>query len=299
MPDVAATAGYNLLYFNGQPMAGGGTSFATPLWAGMVTEMDALRGTNFGFLDPALYQLGANVSASSAPYNDITSGRNCLGPAGPGWDTATGWGSPVGVLLFEHLIASFVNLAVSATPSPVAPGGAVTVVVTVTNATSGAAISGLPVVISLASTGIVGGPCSGKFGSVTPVSNRTGTAVASISVPVCYLGSGAVASILVSGHGYYGSTSASVSVNLLGFDPALAPLAVYPNNVVLFAVIMGLGIVVGAFLGRPRRAPAETSEPAPATSVPPPAPTPTPAPTTDAIAASVAVADSDVPPPAP
>jgi kumamolisin len=287
MPDVSATADYNFLYFDGAQDAGAGTSFAAPLWAGMVTEMDALHGTNFGFLDPVLYELGANASTSDQPFNDITTGANCLGAAGPGWDTATGWGSPVGVFLYEHIVSSIVNLAVSASPSPVAPGGTVTIRVTVTNSTSGAPISGVSVLVSLGSTGL-GGPCSGNFGSVTPVSNATGAVVAQISIPVCYLGSGASASVTVSSDGYFGSGGASVNVNLLGLDPALAPLSGYPTNVVLFVGIMAAGIVVGAWLGRPRDR--RTEEPA---IVAPPAPVEPPSP------ATFTTADPPVPPESP
>jgi kumamolisin len=252
MPDVAATAGYNYLYFNGGPAAGGGTSFATPLWAGMVTEMDALRGANFGFLTPALYDLGSNSSLAHPAFNDITSGRNCLGAAGPGWDTATGWGTPVAVNLFEHLVASFVNISVVATPSPVTPGGMVTVVVSATNATSGRPIAaGIPVTVTLASTGLVG-PCAGTFGSATPLSNRTGNVVAAISVPVCFLGSNAIATAMIASGGYYGTNSTTVSVNLLGVLPALKPLTQFPNNILLFVLIIGVGTTVGGLLGRRR-----------------------------------------------
>ncbi|MGA8303251.1 MAG: S53 family peptidase [Thermoplasmata archaeon] len=269
MPDVSATADYNFLYFDGQQDAGAGTSFATPLWAGIVTEMDALHGTNFGFLDPLLYELGANLSATDPPFHDITTGSNCLGPAGPGWDTATGWGSPAGVFLYEHIVSSIVNLAISAAPSPVAPGGTVTIQVTLTNSTSGAPISGVSVLVSLGSTGL-GGPCSGTFGSVAPVSNATGAVVARIPIPVCYLGSGASATVTVTSNGYFGSGGASVKVNLLGLDPALEPLSVYPTNLVLYVGIMAVGIVLGAWLGRPRdRRPQEPPPVAPAPAEPP------------------------------
>jgi kumamolisin len=266
MPDVAATAGYNFVYFDGNEDAGGGTSFATPLWAGMVTEMDALRTSsagrsNFGFLDPALYDLGANTTTSHPAYNDITSGRNCLGPATAGWDTATGWGSPVAVNLYEHLVASFVNLPMTVAPSPVGPGQSVTITVSVTNATSGSPVAGIPVQIALQTSGLAG-PCSGLFGNATPLTNITGVAVATIAIPGCYLGSSAQASAEVTAHGYYGTNSTTVGVNLLGYLPALAGVASYPGNVVFFVVVMALAIVLGAVIGR-RRAPAEVQDAAP------------------------------------
>lgn len=293
MPDVAATAGYNFLYFDGGPNAGGGTSFATPLWAGMVTEMDALHGRSFGFLTPALYGLGVNSSTNHPAYNDVTTGANCIGPAGPGWDIATGWGSPVALNLFEHLVASFVNLTISATPTPVAPGGAVTVDVTVTNETSHAPIAGVAVTVSLATTGL-GGPCSGTFGSSAPVSNSSGSVIAVIAVPACYLGSSAVASATVAGHGYYGSSSVTVRVNLLGFDPGLAPLSQFPDNVALFVAIMAFAIIVGGLLGG-RRPPPRPRAPAPPAShaAPPPPPPPLASPPP----ISHPPADSSSPPP--
>ncbi|HTW40339.1 MAG TPA: S53 family peptidase [Thermoplasmata archaeon] len=274
MPDVAATAGYNFVYFDGNDDAGGGTSFATPLWAGMVTEMDALRTgspgrSNFGFLDPALYDLGANTSTSHPAYNDITTGGNCLGDASVGWDTATGWGSPIAVNLYEHLVASFVNLPISISPTPVGPGQSVTISVSVTNSSSGAPIAGIPVAIDLTTTGLAG-PCSGTFGNATPLTNATGVAVATIAIPGCYLGSSAEANAEVTSHGYYGTNSSSVGVNLLGYFPALAGVASYPGNVVFFVGVMALAIVLGGVLGR-RRAPRRTAaDPVPA---PPPEPT--------------------------
>ncbi len=273
MPDVAATADYNYLYFDGQNAAGGGTSFATPLWAGMVTEMDALHGTNFGFLTPEIYALGANTSLVDYPFHDVTTGANCLGSAGPGWDTATGWGSPEAVDLFEHFVASFVNLTISAGPSPVAPGGSVTITAKLTNYTSGKPIAGVGVLVYLSSAGI-GGPCSGTFGVATPLSNASGGVSVTISVPVCYLGASAVATATVTGGGYYANESAGVDVNLLGFVPALEWIAQYPGNVVFFVVLMAACIALGGWIGG--RAPPPRVPPTPVAPAEPP-PTPSPA----------------------
>ena len=46
-----------------------------------------------GWVNPLVYQLGAAVQPYP-PYHDITTGNNLLYPATPGWDYATGWGSP-------------------------------------------------------------------------------------------------------------------------------------------------------------------------------------------------------------
>jgi kumamolisin len=301
MPDVAATAAYNFLYFDGQMDDGAGTSFASPLWAGIVTEMDALRGNNLGFVTPVLYSLAASPPTGGAAFHDVTSGSNCVGSAGVGWDVVTGWGSPDSTLLYEHLVAAFVNLSVAASPGLIAPGGSVTITAVVTNATSGAQIASVPVSVTLGSDGI-GGPCAGTFGTAVVDSNASGGVSASFSVPVCYLGSSAIASILVESSGYYGSASVSVHVNLVGLAPWLAPLATYPTNIVLFAVIIAVAVVIGAAIGRPRASqgggsPVGPPPPAAASAGPgPEPPTSVPGPT-DPSGAMSPSPESGAPPP--
>jgi autotransporter-associated beta strand protein len=82
----------------------GGTSFATPSMAGMIAIADqgrALAGE--APLDgptqtlPAIYQLPA------ADFHDITTGNNG-DAAGPGYDLATGRGSPIGNLFIPGLV---------------------------------------------------------------------------------------------------------------------------------------------------------------------------------------------------
>ena len=71
----------------------GGTSLATPCWAGLIAITNQLRPANSGSLDgpsqtlPDLYQLNASA------LHDITSGSNGFS-AGPGYDLCTGLGSP-------------------------------------------------------------------------------------------------------------------------------------------------------------------------------------------------------------
>ncbi len=138
VPDVSANAGGNLEYLApGEDMldvtGSGGTSAATPLWASLATEINAI------FTDQGLPVLGyANdlyyLAAAIAPasFNDITLGNNIssytlggsyLAQTGPwdnptytpitptgfgyeaqeGYDLTTGLGSPNGVLLARAL----------------------------------------------------------------------------------------------------------------------------------------------------------------------------------------------------
>ncbi|HEY1313200.1 MAG TPA: S53 family serine peptidase [Steroidobacteraceae bacterium] len=114
-PDVAAEADFdNPTVSNGAFMTGyGGTSFATPRWAGflaLVNQQSVANGKGtVGFLNPALYNLGVSSGYSGA-LHDITSGSNppTTGSgsgfnAVPGYDLVTGWGSPTGVGLINQL----------------------------------------------------------------------------------------------------------------------------------------------------------------------------------------------------
>ena len=76
----------------------GGTSEGAPQWAGIVALADQAAGHSLGFLNPALYAIGANASQYNADFHDVTVGNNgFFGPgfnAGTGYDIPTGLGSP-------------------------------------------------------------------------------------------------------------------------------------------------------------------------------------------------------------
>ncbi len=107
VPDVAINAstksGYVLLV-DGYYQVLGGTSIAAPVWAGLVALLNQGLGRNIGFFNPLLYErLGPK-----GVFRSITSGHNGIGElsgycAGPGWNAATGWGSPDGTKLFQAL----------------------------------------------------------------------------------------------------------------------------------------------------------------------------------------------------
>jgi kumamolisin len=100
VPDVAADAdpssGY-YIYSAGSWQTVGGTSGATPLWAGFAALQTQIHGSGLGNLDGTLYSIG-NGSSYSTGFNDVTSGDNTLhGTTGfsadTGYDQVTGWGS--------------------------------------------------------------------------------------------------------------------------------------------------------------------------------------------------------------
>jgi len=111
IPDVAAEANTNQYScYDGYCSGGnGGTSYASPQWAGfmaMVNQQAAASGrTTIGFLNPTLYRIGVGSSYGS-DFHDVVSGSNGKYSAVIGYDLVTGWGSFDGPNLIDSLIGS-------------------------------------------------------------------------------------------------------------------------------------------------------------------------------------------------
>jgi subtilase family serine protease len=99
-------------------VAVGGTSAGTPQWAAIIALANELRGNRgpLGFVSPTLYDLAKDPKTYARDFHDITTGNNALNlmalgfpaasqfgfEAAPGYDLATGLGSPnVSNLLFD------------------------------------------------------------------------------------------------------------------------------------------------------------------------------------------------------
>ncbi len=148
VPDVSydADPGSGIyVYENGGYYAVGGTSAGAPQWAGLAALVNQGRaavgsspigtGLTYG-LNSALYALagGSSYTNPNGDFSDITSGSNG-NPATPGYDTATGLGSPVANKLVPDLIAYSASSSASAPVAtatvgdpgfeavPVGPGG--------------------------------------------------------------------------------------------------------------------------------------------------------------------------------
>jgi subtilase family serine protease len=122
-PDVtydAAVDGGVLTYWSAVPSETGfyitgGTSAGSPQWASITALADQLSeahgGGTVGFLNPALYTIGETPAVYATTFHDITVGSNAAYPstvgftAGPGWDDASGWGSPNVSNLVPWLVA--------------------------------------------------------------------------------------------------------------------------------------------------------------------------------------------------
>ena len=114
IPDVAMTGDdVFVIADGGVGMQGvGGTSCATPLWGAfcaLVNEQGAAGGNQpVGFLNPAIYGIGKSANYANC-FNDITNGNNTWSQspaqffAVPGYDLASGWGTPTGQNLINAL----------------------------------------------------------------------------------------------------------------------------------------------------------------------------------------------------
>jgi kumamolisin len=106
VPDVSANAdilsGWDIFYpgQNGsQEGSYGGTSAATPCWAAITALIDedlAQQGlAKVGFANPALYDFSRDPTGLPATaFHHVTEGSNFHFVATPGWNAATGLGSP-------------------------------------------------------------------------------------------------------------------------------------------------------------------------------------------------------------
>jgi subtilase family serine protease len=210
-PDVSANA--NFTFYVCADQSGctannyGGTSFAAPMWAGylaLVNQQAVANGNpRLGFINPALYTIGLGSSYSTA-FHDITSGSDGFS-ATPGYDLATGWGSPNGAGLLNALVggSSSPGFSLSASPSSVSVAqghaGTSTITSTVTGGFSG--------VIALSATG----QPSGVTVSFNPTS-ITGAGTSTVTMTVG--SSTAIGTYTITVKGTSGSTTATTTVSL-------------------------------------------------------------------------------------
>src|ERR1700677_1747364 len=157
-PDVAANANFTFYVCADQEACTaneyGGTSFATPMWAGylgLANQQAAANGETIGYINPIIYPAALGSSYSTL-FHDITSG-SCVTYSGiTGYDLCTGWGSPNTTGLINLLAGSATpSFTLSASPSSLSvtqgSSGSSTISVKDVNGFSGSvtlAASGLP-----------------------------------------------------------------------------------------------------------------------------------------------------------
>jgi hypothetical protein len=111
VPDIAGDASANSwtnCFVSGVENVMNGTSAVAPLYAGLIAQINAALGTQVGFINPILYQLGESVCRDVNPPVGGGPTNNSLNSipgytAGSGWDACTGWGSFDGIKLLNGL----------------------------------------------------------------------------------------------------------------------------------------------------------------------------------------------------
>ncbi len=112
IPDIAYNAGIDTGVLTVWSTSGqganlifrfGGTSAGSPQWAGLAALADQAAGHRLGLITPQLYTLAKSSASYAGDFHDVTTGDNTYHgidvtvpgfPAGPGWDPATGLGTP-------------------------------------------------------------------------------------------------------------------------------------------------------------------------------------------------------------
>jgi subtilase family serine protease len=120
VPDVSLNADPNSgypIYYSGSWSLYGGTSCASPLWAGFTDLVNQQRVANglsrLGFVNPSIYTIAKGAQYGNT-FHDISDGStNLYYPATSGYDLTTGLGSFNGSSLFNALAAAIL--------APIAP----------------------------------------------------------------------------------------------------------------------------------------------------------------------------------
>jgi hypothetical protein len=269
VPDVSLAAsgqhdGY-VMYVRGELMAVGGTSAASPSFAGIVSILNqylAAKGTiskpGLGNINPDLYNLAQNTTGL---FHDIVTGNNIvpcaaesrgcvdgfLGyTAGPGYDLATGLGS---VDAF-NLVTKWASLApvvgttmkLAATPATIAASASVQLTATLTVVSGSNAPAG-SVTFALGNTTLGAAALSG------PSANTTATATATLTVKGACLAWGVnTITAIWAGNAEFSGSTASAGVTVTAASPAPAILTSMLVTASPAAIAPGTSTVITAFV---------------------------------------------------
>ena len=238
VPDVSADAAPQLWVYTAPTDGGwwhgsGGTSAAAPLMAGLAADRNTGCSTRTGDFDPALYAL-YHEGAYGTAFNDITVGDNdetgsfhgAYWKAAPGYDLASGIGSPIG----EGLACPEVT---SVSPSSAAPGSEVTV--------SGLALEHASILFNGTNATVVASDATSAT-VIVPAGSGTQTVKASSvlgqgtqSAPFTIVGPPAPSVATYSGYDMVGSDGGVFvfpTGSSSGFYGSLPGLGVHVNNIV-------------------------------------------------------------------
>jgi subtilase family serine protease len=250
-PDVSANANFTFYVCADQTACTandyGGTSFATPMWAGYIALVNQQLASNgdptIGFINPTIY--AQNITSSyAADFHDITSGTSGSYSAVTGYDLVTGWGSPNGTGLINALAPTSTSPAFAITASPAfvsvvqGSSGTSTITTTVSGGFDSAialTASGQPAGVTLTlSTSTIAAPGSGT--------STLTMAVASTTVAGTYM-------ITVTGTGGGITHAATVSLTVTSPTTGSFTISVSPTSGYLEQGRSGYAVVTTAISG--------------------------------------------------
>jgi uncharacterized repeat protein (TIGR01451 family) len=198
-PDVALTGDHVLVaYGNGTTNWFGGTSCASPLWAGftaLINQQGAASGKPpVGFLNPAIYAIGTGTNYTAC-FHDVTTGNNewsnspSAYAALTGFDLCTGWGTPTGSNLINALVGPITNSYLVADGSIVSGGNGNGVIDAdecnllnlIVQNIGGAAATNVNATLTTTTPGVTVTQPSSSYPSIAPYSFATNTAPFQVS----------------------------------------------------------------------------------------------------------------------
>ncbi len=97
VPDLSLDGSGNpgtFIIFEGSPLATGGTSESSPLFAGLLTLVMGQENGGLGLVNPTIYQMAENAKTYQAAFTPITFGYTIPWVSAFGYNLATGWGAP-------------------------------------------------------------------------------------------------------------------------------------------------------------------------------------------------------------
>ena len=259
VPDVAMAASFDhdgyMFCARGGCRLGGGTSFAAPVFAGILTLLNQYlvsRGSQsqpgLGNINLTLYRLartGNNI------FQDITTGDNlvpcaagtpdCVNghlgySAGPGYDLATGLGSVDANNLVTGWAAGLIvlsSITVTADRASISLSESVLLTITVSSFAGNSAPPGT-VIVDQSNTGIPGTTLAGEvfLGSVALAPTGRTTSVAQLRIYGGQLTPGAdTITVLYGGSGSLNASAASITINVsvpTGNSAVVPSLSPYP-----------------------------------------------------------------------
>jgi subtilase family serine protease len=217
--------------------AAGGTSFAAPIFAGMVAILNQKQGYNTGqgLVNGTLYTLASNASTYASAFHDITTGNNdcdagssyCSGTigfaAGTGYDQATGLGT--------------IDLSELAGVWPQGSGGSLigtttTISATSTTPTVNSSDTFTVTVASETGSTIPTGTVSITVDSGTPITGNTLTANGTFTYTTSFATAGAhTVTASYSGDTTHAASNATISVTATGVSSGKGSFALSAGNI--------------------------------------------------------------------